>query len=206
LDCENLLQFFEQLKKELGNEHHVMLDEYQQKLIAWMAHHTRKTYLNIHVRTNLEELDNEGAVIIVDYKMRILPQSARETKGDFFGKRGWSLHSVLVYTKNISDSQLNLQVFDHWSDDTRQNAWFTASSLHTVFETINPKPKWVTIMSDNGMHYHCTELMLIIKQWEEWYGITPRRWLFLEAGEAKTVIDSHHAQVKYLVRYSSKVY
>ncbi|CAB4442454.1 unnamed protein product [Rhizophagus irregularis] len=127
--------------------------------------------------------------------MRILPQSARETKTEFFGKRGWSFHSVLVYTKNMEQNQLDVQVFDHWSNDTRQDAWFTASSLHTVIETLNPKSKWVTIMSDNGMHYHCTELMLIIAHWKEWYNIIPRKWIFLEAGEAKTSIDSHHAQV-----------
>jgi hypothetical protein len=45
------------------------------------------------------------------------------------------------------------------------------------------------------MHYHCTELMLIVSHWKEWYDIIPRQWLFLEAGEAKTAIDSHHAQV-----------
>jgi hypothetical protein len=128
-----------------------------------MAHHARKTYLNIHVRTNLEELDGEGAVMIVDYKMRILPQSTRETRTEFFGKREWSFHSVLVYTKNMEQNQLNIQVFDHWSDDTHQDAWFTASSLQTVIETMNPKPKWITIMSDNGMHYHCTELMILTK-------------------------------------------
>jgi len=88
-------------------------------------------------------------------------------------------------------------VFDHWSNDIRQDAWFTASSLHTVIETMNPKPKWITIMSDNGMHYHCTELMLIIRQWKEWYNIIPHRWIFLKAGEAKTVIDSHYAQIYY---------
>ena len=48
-----------------------------------MAHHTRKTYLNLYVRTNLEELDTEDAMIIVDYKMKILPISARKTKRDF---------------------------------------------------------------------------------------------------------------------------
>ncbi|RHZ82228.1 hypothetical protein Glove_110g47 [Diversispora epigaea] len=157
--CENLFHFFDKLKGILSEQYSETLDEYKQKLIAWMAHHARKTYLNIHVRTNLEELDDEGAVIIVDYKMKILRQSARETKAEFFGKRGWSLHSVLVYTKNIEQNQMNVQTFDHWSDNTRQDAWYTASSLHTVFETINSKPKWVTIMSDNGMHYHCTELM-----------------------------------------------
>uniref|UniRef100_U9T958 Uncharacterized protein n=1 Tax=Rhizophagus irregularis (strain DAOM 181602 / DAOM 197198 / MUCL 43194) TaxID=747089 RepID=U9T958_RHIID len=189
-----------QLKAAISEEYFEILDEYQQKLIAWMAHHARKIYLNIHVRTNLEELDEEGAVMIVDYKMRILPQSARETKTEFFGKRGWSFHSVLVYTKNMEQNQLDVQVFDHWSNDTRQDAWFTASSLHTVIETLNPKPKWVTIMSDNGMHYHCTELMLIIAHWKEWYNIIPRKWIFLEAGEAKTSIDSHHAQVSQAIK------
>ncbi|PKY53609.1 hypothetical protein RhiirA4_471939 [Rhizophagus irregularis] len=149
------------------------------------------------LKAAIKELDEEGAVMIVDYKMRILPQSARETKTEFFGKRGWSFHSVLVYTKNMEQNQLDVQVFDHWSNDTRQDAWFTASSLHTVIETLNPKSKWVTIMSDNGMHYHCTELMLIIAHWKEWYNIIPRKWIFLEAGEAKTSIDSHHAQLGY---------
>ncbi|RHZ83505.1 hypothetical protein Glove_91g130 [Diversispora epigaea] len=147
--CKNLFHFFDKLKDILSEQYSETLDEYKQKLIAWMAHHA-------------QELDGEGAVIIVDYKMKILPQSARETKAEFFGKRGWSLHFVLVYTKNIEQNQMNVQTFDHWSDDTRQDAWYTAS--YTFFETINPKPKWITIMSDNGMHYHCTELMLIISQ------------------------------------------
>ena len=85
--CENLFSFFDQLKEQLGPEFNNPLDSYQAKLIAWMAHHVRKTYLNIYVRTNLEELDAEGAVLIVDYKMKILPTSAREMKRDFFGKR-----------------------------------------------------------------------------------------------------------------------
>ncbi|UZO02225.1 uncharacterized protein OCT59_020715 [Rhizophagus irregularis] len=100
----------------------------------------------------------------------------------------------------MEQNQLDVQVFDHWSNDTRQDAWFTASSLHTVIETLNPKPKWVTIMSDNGMHYHCTELMLIIAHWKEWYNIIPCKWIFLEAGEAKTSIDSHHAQVSQAMK------
>src|SRR5207245_11376190 len=85
--CESIFSFFEELKAAVGEKYFEILDEYQQKLIAWMAHHARKTYLNIHVRTNLEELDGEGAVMIVDYKMKILPQSVRETKTEFFGKR-----------------------------------------------------------------------------------------------------------------------
>ena len=66
-------------------------------------------------------LDEDGAVIIVDYKMRILPHTARETKSQFFGKKGWTLHSSLVYTKDITNNKLDIQVYDHWSDDTSQD-------------------------------------------------------------------------------------
>jgi len=72
--------------------------------------------------------------------MRILPRSVRETKEQFFGKRGWTLHTILVFTK-CDNLQLNVQAFDHWSTDTKQDAWFTASSFDAVFKTLDPKPK-----------------------------------------------------------------
>src|SRR5581483_4121073 len=194
-DCVELFHFFDLIKNHVDGELHELLDDHLKKLISWLGHHARKFYLNTHVQVNLDELDEDEAVIIVDYKMRILPHTARETKSQFFGKRGWTLHSSLVYTKDITNNNLEIQVYDHWSDDTGQDAWFTASSLHTVFENLDPKPKWITVMSDNSPHYHCTELMLIIGQWKDWYDIVPRKWIFLEAGEAKTLIDSHHAQV-----------
>ncbi|GBC08312.1 hypothetical protein RclHR1_08010002 [Rhizophagus clarus] len=81
--------------------------------------------------------------------MKVLPKSARETKEQFFGKKGWTLHSVLVYTRKENSFELDIQAYDHWSNDPRQDAWFTASSLHTVIESIKKKPEWVTIISDN---------------------------------------------------------
>ena len=60
----------------------------------------RKVYLNSQFNATIMELDEKGAVFLVDYKMKILPQNARETKQDFYGKKGWYLHSVLIYTKS----------------------------------------------------------------------------------------------------------
>ncbi|GES80415.1 hypothetical protein GLOIN_2v326913 [Rhizophagus clarus] len=48
-------------------------------------------HLEIYNNFNLDELDEDGAVIIVDYKMKILLQSAKETKSQFFGKRGGTI-------------------------------------------------------------------------------------------------------------------
>ena len=55
--------------------------------------------------------------------------------------------SIDVYQENY-----NITAYDHWSDDTKQDAWFTAYSLIAVFETMSTRPKWVTIISDNGPH------------------------------------------------------
>ncbi|UZO14704.1 uncharacterized protein OCT59_006153 [Rhizophagus irregularis] len=155
-NCESLLSFFDTLQNSLEQEQQEKLPAYQNRLIIFMAHHARKSYLNAQFNAQFSQLDSDGALIIVDYKMKILPKKARETKNEWFGKRGWTLHSVLVYTKNLENNNLEVQAFDD---------------------------------STNGGHYRNTELMIIIGHWKEWYDISPRRWLFLEAGEAKTAID-----------------
>ena len=60
------------------------------------------------------------------------------------------------------------------------------------------KLKWIRIISDNGPHYHNTELMIILSKWKEWYDVSINKCIFLEAGEAKTLIDSHHATVNII--------
>ncbi|RIB22475.1 hypothetical protein C2G38_2173859 [Gigaspora rosea] len=49
---------------------------------------SRKTYLNTQFNANLLTLDKDGAIIVVDYKMKILPKSAHKVKSDFYGKSG----------------------------------------------------------------------------------------------------------------------
>jgi hypothetical protein len=105
------------------------------------------------------------------------------------------LHSILVYTKSDKNTQINIEAFDHWSCDAKQDAWFTASSLHGVIEVLDKKPEWISIILDNGPHYYNSELMIILNYWKEWYNVRVNKWVFLEAGEAKTSIDFHHAQV-----------
>ncbi|CAB4481821.1 unnamed protein product [Rhizophagus irregularis] len=170
INCKNLFIFFKNLKKHLPLDQHENLDGYQKQLIAFMSHHARKIYLNAQLPAILSQLDDDEALMIVDYKMRINPKKARETKDEWFGKH------------------------------TKQDAWFTASSLHGVLETLEKKPKYITIISDNGGHYHNTELMIILSHWKEWYDVCINKWIFLEAGEAKSTIDSHHAQITHAIK------
>ena len=47
--------------------------------------------------------------------------------------------------------------------------------------------------------------MAIIAHWNEWYQIEVRDWQFLEPGEAKTTIDSHHAAVSILLLITTAI-
>ncbi|RIB06040.1 hypothetical protein C2G38_2218079 [Gigaspora rosea] len=159
-EYSQLFKVFYQLKEDTPITLHNEIDEYRELLLYYFDHQTRKAYLNTQVNASLLELDEKGALIIVDYKMKILPKSARETKEKFFGKKEWTLHSILVYTRKIGSLELDIQAHDHWSNDPCQDAWFTASSLHAIF---------------------------------------------LEPGEAKTTIDSHHAQIAHAINRHIKL-
>ncbi|GBC00587.1 hypothetical protein RclHR1_03900004 [Rhizophagus clarus] len=165
-----ILQLFCHIEVNSNEANHDDLQDMKEHLLYYLAHQTRKVYLNSQFNANLLALDDKTALILVDYKMKILPKTARETKSDWFGKKGWTLHSVLVYTKTPNSTKLQVQAFDHWSPDTRQDSWFTASSLNAVLETLDSRPESVIIMSDN-------------------------------AGEAKTAIDSHHAQITHAINH-----
>ena len=65
-----------------------------------------------------------------------------------------------------------------------------------VFEALEHKPEWIKIFSDNGGYYHCSEMMAIVRNWHQWYNIDVRGWYFFEPGEAKSLVDSHHAAVR----------
>ncbi|RIB13847.1 hypothetical protein C2G38_2196739 [Gigaspora rosea] len=86
-ECGQLFKVFYQLKKDtpitLNNE----IDKYRELLLYYFAYQTRKAYLNTQVNASLLELDKKGALIIVDYKMKILPKSAKETKENFLVKK-----------------------------------------------------------------------------------------------------------------------
>ncbi|RGB31205.1 hypothetical protein C1646_709686, partial [Rhizophagus diaphanus] len=90
-------QPFEDLIKLVSNN--IMNKKTKEKLTCYLVHQTQKKYLNEQFNAVLDELDDHGAIIVVDYKMRILLAIARETKSEFFRKRDWTLHTTLIFQK-----------------------------------------------------------------------------------------------------------
>ncbi|CAG8619951.1 11046_t:CDS:2, partial [Scutellospora calospora] len=84
-NCKKLFILFDEIKTNTPTNIHKILNEYQTKLVYFQAHHAQKTYFNAQLSADLAQLSSDGALIIVDYKMKILCQKSRETKAEFFG-------------------------------------------------------------------------------------------------------------------------
>jgi len=76
VNCLKFYNFFEKIIKLLPEDELEKVRNYKEKLYYYLAHQTRKVYLNSQLNSNLLELDKNGAIVIIDYKMRILPKSA----------------------------------------------------------------------------------------------------------------------------------
>ncbi|RHZ69442.1 hypothetical protein Glove_283g56 [Diversispora epigaea] len=151
--CNKLWILFEQLQSNLDKFHSEMLDEACNKLYYYLSHQTRKVYLNSQFSASLRELDEDRALIVVDYKMRVLPKSAREIK-----------------------------------DDQTIHAKMRSLLLHHFIQQLLPLKK-----SPNGFQlFRIMEVTTITQM---------KKWIFLEPGEAKTTIDSHHAQIAHAIRH-----
>ena len=121
-ECDKFFEFFEFMQLHVIEDQAASLEEIKEHLQYFLAHTTRKVYLNAQFKATLATLDENGVLFVADYKMRILPRSARETKAEFFGKRGWTLHTILVFTKKNDCKELDIRAYDHWSTDTKQDA------------------------------------------------------------------------------------
>ncbi|GES80390.1 hypothetical protein GLOIN_2v1767205 [Rhizophagus clarus] len=140
-ECDKIFSLFKDLTDRLDAIHHPKLLEYQEQLICYLAHQTRKAYLNVQFNSILRELDSYGAIIVVNYKCESYLQQLKKQKVNFL--------------------------------------------VSAVFTTMDPKPLWVKIISDNGEHYHNSELMTIISHWYDWYNIEVCGWVFLNQERQK---------------------
>lgn len=100
----------------------------------------------------LKNLKCGEAVAIIDYKMKLkLCMRSREIQRDWYGKRGISLHGFFVIAK-ISESEMIHEIIDLWSDDTKQDAWFTASALDVGFKWMEEKFPQFEVYLFSGNH------------------------------------------------------
>lgn len=91
--------------------------------------------------------------MIVDYKMKLeLGVRTREVQRDWYGKRGISLHGFLVIAQ-VSASERRTEVIDLWSEDTKQDAWFSQSAMDIGFQWMAKEFPGIRVYLFSGEQY-----------------------------------------------------
>lgn len=80
------------------------------KIEEWKAHILRSAHQDMAKRDVLENLSNKQVLIFMDWAMKFIPSSFRETQKDWYGKKGKSWHVSVAVTKT-NDGELEVYNF-----------------------------------------------------------------------------------------------
>ncbi|KXJ08966.1 hypothetical protein AC249_AIPGENE7869 [Exaiptasia diaphana] len=128
--ADNLLAVDRPRKKESLSK---KLEDFTQGHKEYVAHQVRTKHQADYYRYVTANIKAGELVVIIDYKMKLeLGKRLRENQREWFGKRGVSIHGFFVMAK-IATGDTRIEVVDLWSDDTKQDAWFTQSALDVGF-------------------------------------------------------------------------
>ena len=81
-----------------------------EKILQWKAHIVRAINQEKSKIDVLDNLTAEQVLVVMDWAMKWLPQSYRETQKEWFGKKGISWHVSACITK-VEKDEIEFQVF-----------------------------------------------------------------------------------------------
>ena len=101
----------EDTRSELGHD----LEQSKNKIKEWQSHIVRACNQEVSKTNIVEKMRSDQALIIMDWAMKYLPQSFRESQQNWFGKQGISWHvTCVVFRKEESEeSMFGLVSFIH---------------------------------------------------------------------------------------------
>ena len=70
----------------------------------WKAHILRAAHQDAAKSDIIDQLTSYQVFLIMDWSIKFLPTSFRETQRDWFGKKGKSWHVTVAVTKSNSDN------------------------------------------------------------------------------------------------------
>ena len=94
--CVVLFSSGSDLKEEIIHN----VDTALPKLDKWKAHILRAAHQDSSKRDVIDKLSTRQVLLIMDWAMKFLPASFRETQGDWFGKKGKSWHVTVAVTRS----------------------------------------------------------------------------------------------------------
>eukprot|EP00980_Cylindrotheca_fusiformis_P025942 scaffold14950_cov156-Cylindrotheca_fusiformis.AAC.1 len=161
----------------------------------YCGHLARQTSEAEQAKLELENLDNDTAIVTSDYKMKILACFFRENQRKWFGKRGTTALGFMIVTnpadqalktKGIKDVKFVMMV----TDDSRQDDWAVACGKSYIYQNHLPAAIEKVIFVADGAGCFKSKLHRAIQGfWSKWTGVTEVKFRITPAGDGKTCLD-----------------
>ena len=131
------------------------------------------------------------AIVIADWKMKILPMEYRESQQKFFAKRGFSCLGFLVITLSEDDpKKVNLHYHLYLSDDSTQDSDAVNEAKRDLYTKLNQMGILrVHYRADGAGCFSGASAKGPIIHWHEWTGVTEASYKISVAGCGKTMLD-----------------
>lgn len=164
--------------ERLREQYHELEEELKQcqvYFIHWRSRIVRKSVESKFSREQVQNLKEDEAIVVSDFKMKILDQRLKETKQQFFGKRGTACLGFMVMTNQEQiEGFVDVRFYLFFSDDTTQDTNFVLAGKHYIYTTIIPslfpngtKAK-VRFESDGAGSFNSNLAKAALPFWETW--------------------------------------
>jgi hypothetical protein len=144
----------------------------------------------------LQDLDDSTALVISDFKMKILSCFFRENQLKFFGKRGTSCLGFFMITTNPTDPDArengikDVKFVMMFTDDANQDEQSVAAAKHEIYS--NHLPEGITKVffhSDGAGCFKSAYHKVVQLYWLYWAGIQEKVNRVTPAGGGKSALD-----------------
>ena len=142
------------------------IDQAVQHIEAWKTHLLRSINQDTAKQDVLKKLDDNAALLVLDWAMKYVPRKYRESQRDWFGKRDISWH-ISVAIKTSIDKRIEMLTFAHIFESCSQDSPTVLAIFDDVLQqlkSILPSLELVYMKQDNAECYHSAPTMLGIHQ------------------------------------------
>ena len=106
-----------------------IVSQAKRSIEAWKAHLLRSSNQDECRLNILSGLGGSSILLVVDWAMKFLPRKFRESKSDWFGKRGLSWHLAVAIRRN--SGEIEMMTFAHvFENATNQDSTLANNVLH----------------------------------------------------------------------------
>lgn len=174
-----------------------------EKLDTYYSHMVRAAHEAATMSRLLDELDDDEALVVADWKMKFLMSCFREAMSDFFGKRGMPWHGCMLIRKPLrferakyGEGEFVCEYKHAMMLGSKEDGFATLSAVHVAlaeYKVENPHISRATLKTDGAAAYAGATFALGLPYLIQTTGIRVEGHFIGEAGQNKSTLDGEFA-------------